>query len=113
MAARDLPVAQGQTRPGLSMRARGGDGWLWASPWILGFLIFTLGPMLASFYFSFTRYSITNTPVFIGLDNFTRALGGKDPLFWPSMGLTRGGPSSWCRSASACRCWRRCCSTRG
>ena len=71
------------------MRAREEiSGWLWASPWILGFLLFTLGPMIASLYLAFTRYSIANPPVWIGLDNFTRALCGEDRLFWPSMGRT-------------------------
>jgi multiple sugar transport system permease protein len=89
MAARDVPITGGQARAGLSMRQRESiSGWLWASPWILGFLIFTLGPFVASLYLAFTRYSITNTPVWVGLDNFTRALSGADTLFWPSMGRT-------------------------
>lgn len=89
MAASDVPMASGQARTGLSMRTREAiSGWLWASPWILGFLIFTLGPMVWSFYLAFTRYSITNTPVWVGLDNFTRALSGDDSLFWGSMQRT-------------------------
>jgi multiple sugar transport system permease protein len=89
MAAGDVPITSGQTRAGLSMRTRESiSGWLWASPWILGFLIFTLGPFVVSFYLAFTRYSITNVPVWIGLDNFIRALSGKDDLFWSSLGRT-------------------------
>lgn len=89
MAARDMPAAIGQGRAGLSMRAREEiSGWLWASPWIVGFLVFTLGPMVASLYLSFTRYSITNTPIWVGLENYTRAISGKDDLFWSSMGRT-------------------------
>jgi multiple sugar transport system permease protein len=89
MATRDVAVSGGQTRTGLSMRAREEiSGWLWASPWLLGFFLFTFGPMLASFYLSFTRYSITNVPIWVGLDNYVRALSGKDDLFWPSMGRT-------------------------
>ncbi|MHB0878618.1 MAG: carbohydrate ABC transporter permease [Anaerolineae bacterium] len=45
-------------------------GWLWASPWIVGFLIFTLVPMIASIYFSFTDYPVISAPKWIGLDNF-------------------------------------------
>lgn len=45
-------------------------GWLFASPWIIGFLIFTAGPMLFSLYASFTRYNITTTPQWIGVDNY-------------------------------------------
>lgn len=63
-------------------------GWLWSSPWILGFFLFTLGPILASLYLSFTQYSISSVPKWIGLGNFTRALSGQDALFWPSMWRT-------------------------
>ncbi len=44
--------------------------------------------MLASLYLSFTNYAIGSSPRVIGLDNFVRALSGKDDLFWPSMGRT-------------------------
>jgi multiple sugar transport system permease protein len=60
------------------------SGWLWASPWILGFVLWTLGPMLFSLYMAFTRFNISGTSEWIGLANFTRSLGGKDSLFWPS-----------------------------
>ncbi len=49
-------------------------GWLWASPWILGFLIFTLGPMLASVYFSFTDFPVISPPKWIGLGNYRTML---------------------------------------
>lgn len=45
-------------------------GWLFALPWIIGFLVFTAGPMLFSLYTSFTRYNITTTPQWIGLQNY-------------------------------------------
>ncbi len=63
-------------------------GWLFASPWIIGFFLFTLGPMVVSFGLGFTEYSIASPPQFVGLANYTRALSGKDPLFWPSLGRT-------------------------
>ena len=47
---------------------------LWAyafiTPWIIGFLIFTVGPMLASLFFSFTEYDIVTPPRWIGLTNY-------------------------------------------
>ncbi len=46
-------------------------GWLFALPWIIGFVVFTAGPMLFSLYASFTKYNITTTPQWIGLDNYT------------------------------------------
>jgi len=78
-----------QRRP-MSAQARREEiyGWLFAAPWILGFLLFTAGPMLASFYLSFTRYSISAPPIFVGLANYQQALSGQDPLFWPSLRRT-------------------------
>lgn len=68
-------------------RARRADfaGMLWASPWIVGFFLWTLGPMVYSLYLAFTRYSIARPPEWIGLENFVRALSGQDSLFWPSL----------------------------
>lgn len=50
-------------------------GYLFIAPWLLGFLAFTVIPMLASFYFAFTDYSsldqITDAR-WVGLENFVR-----------------------------------------
>lgn len=62
-------------------------GYLWISPWLLGFLIFTLGPMIASLIFSLENYRIINIPKFIGLENYRIALF-QDELFWPSLWRT-------------------------
>jgi multiple sugar transport system permease protein len=45
-------------------------GLLFTMPWIIGMLVFTLYPILASFYYSFTQYDIVSPPKFIGLENF-------------------------------------------
>lgn len=45
--------------------------YLFASPWIAGFLIWTLGPMLASLYLSFTNYDLFSAPQWVGLQNYT------------------------------------------
>lgn len=63
------------------------QGYLCVLPWLLGFLAFTLIPMAASLYLSFTRYRITRPPEFLGLDNYAFALRD-DYLFWHSMGRT-------------------------
>ena len=47
-----------------------GVGLLFASPWIIGFVAFTLIPLAASLYYSFTRYDLLRPPVWIGLDNY-------------------------------------------
>ena len=45
------------------------------SPWIVGFLLFTAGPMVISFYYSFTHYDLTSSPHWIGLDNYRFMIG--------------------------------------
>ncbi len=72
----------------LSLRGRAEErwGWLFVSPWIAGFLAFTFGPMLASMYFSVTRFDGRNFPEFIGLRNFTGLLA--DPKVWNSLRVT-------------------------
>ena len=66
---------------------------LWAmfflSPWIIGFLVFTLFPIVASLWFSFTNYNIVNPAgaKFIGLDNWD-FLFNKDNVFRQSLGNT-------------------------
>jgi multiple sugar transport system permease protein len=49
-------------------------GLLFASPWIIGFLAFTIYPILSSFYYSFTRYDLLREPVFIGLNNYVNLI---------------------------------------
>jgi multiple sugar transport system permease protein len=61
--------------------------YLFISPWIIGFLIFTLGPMIASLYYSFSAYDIVSTPIWRGLDNYQK-LFLEDPLFWHSLKVT-------------------------
>lgn len=56
---------------------------MFALPWLLGFLIFTLGPLLVSIYLSFTSYDVLNPPKFIGLENYRTLF--RDPLFWKSL----------------------------
>ncbi len=62
-------------------------GYLFLSPWLLGIILFIVGPMITSGYLSFTRYDIVNPPEFVGLKNFSEIFT-KDRLFWPSMMLT-------------------------
>jgi multiple sugar transport system permease protein len=45
-------------------------GLLFASPWLVGFLLWTVYPMISSIFFSFTRYDLLRPPVYIGLQNY-------------------------------------------
>jgi len=57
-------------RNSLSVRRRRIQGLLFISPWLIGFIIFTLYPFISSIYYSFTSYDGISEPVFIGLDNY-------------------------------------------
>ncbi|MBV7338114.1 sugar ABC transporter permease [Chloroflexi bacterium TSY] len=57
--------------------------YLFILPWTIGFLVFILGPIIASFYFSFTRYDIVNAPRFVALENFIELF--TDSLYWRSL----------------------------
>src|ERR687889_478149 len=49
-------------------------GYLFLLPWLIGLVVITIGPMIASLYLSFTNYSLIQAPKWIGLDNYTRML---------------------------------------
>ena len=51
------------------------------SPWLFGIIIFTAYPMIASFYESFTKFNLIDSPKWIGLENFHRMFF-EDSDFW-------------------------------
>ncbi len=59
-------------------------GYLFASPWLLGFLIFMAVPICLSLYYSLTYYVMPKAPKFIGFTNYV-FMFTKDPLFWKSL----------------------------
>ncbi|WP_240811228.1 carbohydrate ABC transporter permease [Brachybacterium sp. SGAir0954] len=61
--------------------------YLFISPWAIGFLVFLLGPMIFSFYLSFTDWDSFTAPVWVGLDNYITLLTD-DPIFLKVMGNT-------------------------
>jgi len=61
--------------------------YLCISPWLLGFLLFVLGPMLASLGISFTRWDLLTPAKFIGWRNYEKMLT-RDPLVWQSLRVT-------------------------
>ena len=70
-------------------------GYLFAAPWIIGFVILLIGPIIASAIFSFMDYDVLHKPDFVGLANYKSLLGfhteagqsivSNDPLFWKSL----------------------------
>ena len=61
--------------------------YLCISPWLIGLVLFVLGPMIASAFFSLTRWDLLSAPKFIGLDNYEKLLT-RDPLFWQALKVT-------------------------
>lgn len=62
------------------------SGYAFISPWLIGFIAFSIIPILFSLYYSFTSYDILGEPIFNGLENFRRM--AKDELFWQSLKVT-------------------------
>lgn len=62
-----------QTQPGIRFNRtafrRNLDGWLFASPWLIGFVLWTLGPMVASLAIAFTEWDLIGSPAWVGLAN--------------------------------------------
>lgn len=54
--------------------------YLFILPWIIGFLVFTLGPLVLSFVMSFFDWSITGTPKFRGLGNYIEMFATDDQV---------------------------------
>ena len=47
-------------------------GWLFVAPWLIGFLVFTLGPMIVSAAASFSSWTMLSPPSWVGLENYER-----------------------------------------
>ena len=73
------------------------NGMIYISPWIIGFLAFTLIPMIATLIFSFMNLKITqgilSTPQFVGFDNYITML--KDNQIWKIGGANSTWGSIW------------------
>jgi multiple sugar transport system permease protein len=63
------------------------DLYLFISPWLIGFVLFTAGPILASLVLSFHRFDAFNAPSFVGLDNYATLIL-RDRLFFHSLRVT-------------------------
>jgi multiple sugar transport system permease protein len=61
-------------------------GYVFLTPWIVGFLVFLVGPMIASLYLSLTQYKLIHAPVWIGFGNYQRMF--TDPLVYRSLRVT-------------------------
>ncbi len=62
------------------------EGYLFAAPWLIGFFVFTLGPFIASLWFSFNQWDMITDIQFIGLGNYARLF--TNDVFWKSVSVT-------------------------
>lgn len=61
--------------------------YLFILPWIIGFLVFTLGPLIFSLIMSFFDWPITSEPTFVGIENY-KTMFTQDPQFYKSIIIT-------------------------
>lgn len=61
-------------------------GWLFIAPAVIGFFLWTAGPMIASIWLAMSKWDLLTPPKFVGLKNFQRMLS--DDLFWQSLRVT-------------------------
>ncbi|OQX59780.1 ABC transporter permease, partial [candidate division KSB1 bacterium 4484_219] len=62
------------------------EGYLAISPWIIGFLVFVFGPIVASLVLSFHKWNLLKPAQWVGLTNYQSMVS--DPLFWQSLKVT-------------------------
>lgn len=72
---------------GSTRRRQGRWALLFLSPWIVGLVTLTAGPLVASLYLSFTNYDLLSSPVWVGASNYIRMFTA-DPLWWQSVKVT-------------------------
>jgi len=62
-------------------------GYIFISPWLIGFIAFILVPSILSLYYSFTKYDILSPAKWIGIKNYINILNNDD-TFWSSLKVT-------------------------
>jgi len=86
LAYKDRPVTARTREQGLRRR-EAMIGYLLASPWFIGVLVFYLLPVFASVIISFLHWDLLTPPVWKGVDNYSFMLT-QDRIFWKSLGNT-------------------------
>lgn len=86
-ASRVLAPSQAAPRERTLQQTQRLWGWLFLSPWIIGFILFTAAPMLASLIFTFTDFTLSKPDInFVGLKNWQNLFN--DPLAITALGVT-------------------------
>lgn len=81
-----VPTKKNKTKSSLAQQQRLW-GWIFLSPWLIGFVLFTAAPVIASFAFTFTEFDLSNGDItFVGLKNWK--LLYTDPLSVTALEVT-------------------------
>jgi multiple sugar transport system permease protein len=70
-----------------SQKKESREFYFFTSPWTIGFILFVLGPMIASILISFSQWDVITDPKWVGLANY-KEIFTDDPLFWKSLKIT-------------------------
>ena len=81
-----MATAPVRTRTGRLARREAVIGYIFISPWLIGFAVFLAGPILASLGLSFTHYKPGQMPTWVGISNYVRMFS--DELFYLSLRVT-------------------------
>ena len=82
------PLATRRARKAVGLDARNNTAaFLCLAPWVIGMVCLTLGPILASFYLSLTRYDMFTPPVWLGIDNYVKMFA-EDGRYYQSLKVT-------------------------
>jgi multiple sugar transport system permease protein len=84
---RNIPYFRAWAELGQTRRKEAIAGYLFISPWLIGFIVFFVGPIIASFVLSFTSWNIVGTPEWVGLENY-RTIFTADARFIKSVQVT-------------------------
>ena len=82
-SAGTLPNRQSKRKIGKMAQREELAFWLFILPWLIGFIVFSAGPIIASMGISLTEYSILQPPTFIGLENYKQLF--IDELFYKAV----------------------------
>ena len=81
-----MNIAKQKNKLGILARKEERAFYLFITPWLIGFFVFTIGPILASLYFSFNFYDVVSPARWVGLQNYSDMM--KDQLFWQALKVT-------------------------
>jgi multiple sugar transport system permease protein len=82
-----LPLVAEWTSLSSSRRKEALAGYLFISPWLIGFIVFFFGPIIASLIISFTSWNIVGAPEWVGLANY-QAIFTSDDRFLKAIQVT-------------------------